>query len=124
MSLVLALRHVSLLVGDLSRARGFYEGILGLTPNPDRPEMSFTGLWYDVGETQIHLMCLPNPEQGLTRPAHGGRDRHVAFTVSNIDLLASRLDAAGISYTMSQSGRAALFCRDPDDNALEFITVS
>ncbi len=121
MSLVLALRHVSLLVADLPRARRFYEGILGLAPNPDRPEMSFTGLWYDVGDTQIHLMCLPNPELGLTRPAHGGRDRHVAFTASNIDLLASRLDAAGISYTVSQSGRAALFCRDPDDNALEFV---
>lgn len=124
MNLVLALRHVSLLVGDLPRAREFYEGILGLTPNPDRPEISFTGLWYDIGNIQIHLMCLPNPELGLARPAHGGRDRHVAFTVSNIDLLASRLDAADISYTMSQSGRAALFCRDPDDNALEFITAS
>jgi len=35
--------------------------------------------------------------------------------------LAGRLDAAGISYTPSRSGRAALFCRDPDGNALEFI---
>ncbi|BBP00896.1 VOC family protein [Sulfuriferula nivalis] len=121
MSLVQALRHVSLIVADLPRARGFYEGILDLIPNPSRPEMSFTGVWYDIGDTQIHLMCLPNPEQGLTRPAHGGRDRHAAFTVTDVALLASRLDAAGIHYTMSQSGRAALFCRDPDDNALEFV---
>jgi catechol 2,3-dioxygenase-like lactoylglutathione lyase family enzyme len=121
MSLVLVFRHVSLIVADLSRARGFYEGILDLVPNPGRPKMSFAGVWYDIGDTQIHLMCLPNPEQGLTRPTHGGRDRHAAFTVSDITLLASRLDAAGINYTMSQSGRAALFCRDPDDNALEFV---
>jgi len=26
-----------------------------------------------------------------------------------------------ISFTMSSSGRKALFCRDPDGNALEFI---
>ena len=32
-----------------------------------------------------------------------------------------RLDAAGIRYNLSQTGRRALFCRDTDDNALEFI---
>jgi len=37
--------------------------------------------------------------------------------------LKSRLDAAGIPYTASQSGRAALFCRDPDANTLEFVEV-
>jgi glyoxylase I family protein len=31
------------------------------------------------------------------------------------------LDGARIAYTLSRSGRAALFCRDPDGNALEFI---
>jgi glyoxylase I family protein len=32
-----------------------------------------------------------------------------------------RLNQAGVTYTLSQSGRRALFCRDPDGNALEFI---
>ncbi len=121
MNLIVAMRHVSLLVADLPRARAFYEGVLGLVPNPDRPEMSFTGIWYDIGNTQIHLMCLPSPEQGLIRPVHGGRDRHTAFTVADMPLLQTRLTQAGIAYTMSQSGRMALFCRDPDDNALEFV---
>jgi glyoxylase I family protein len=70
---------------------------------------------------QIHLMLLPNPEAGLQRPAHGGRDRHVALAVSDIAKLIERLNQAGIAYTLSQSGRRALFCRDPDGNALEFI---
>lgn len=30
---------------------------------------------------------------------------------------------SGIPYTMSRSGRAALFTRDPDANALEFVQV-
>jgi hypothetical protein len=30
---------------------------------------------------------------------------------------------AGVSYTASKSGRAALFCRDPDANTLEFVEV-
>jgi glyoxylase I family protein len=113
--------HVSLIVEDLSRARTFYEDVLGLTPSSRRPVMSFEGVWYDLGEVQIHLLCLPNPEKGLTRPEHGGRDRHVALAVDSVNELAQRLDVAGIRYTRSQSGRAALFCRDQDDNALEFV---
>lgn len=120
---VTRLLHASLLVADLERARAFYEGMLGLSPSPARPEMSFPGVWYDVGEAQIHLLCLPNPEKGLVRPEHGGRDRHVALGVDSVEELAEKLNLAGIPYTRSQSGRAALFCRDPDGNALEFIEL-
>lgn len=116
-----SLLHSSLLVEDLPRARVFYEGVLGLAPSQSRPTMSFEGVWYDLGMQQIHLICLPNPEKGLSRPEHGGRDRHVAVGVDSIEQLVSKLDSAGISYTRSQSGRAALFCRDPDMNALEFV---
>lgn len=121
--MITRLLHASLLVDDLPRARAFYEGVLGLTPSPLRPAMSFDGVWYDIGASQIHLLCLPSPEKGLIRPHHGGRDRHVAFAVESVDALTQKLELAGIPYTRSQSGRAALFCRDPDNNALEFIEV-
>ena len=114
--------HATFLTTDLAKSRAFYEGVLDLRPNPNRPSMSFDGVWYDVADKrQIHLMLLPNPEAGLQRPAHGGRDRHVALAVSDIAQLIARLDRAGAAYTLSQSGRRALFCRDPDGNALEFI---
>jgi catechol 2,3-dioxygenase-like lactoylglutathione lyase family enzyme len=123
--MITSILHVTFLTSDLPRARVFYEGLLGLTLDIKRPQMSFDGVWYDVTPSQqIHLMLLPNPETGLTRPAHGGRDRHVAVGVSDLDELIQKLQAAGVSYTLSQSGRRALFCRDPDDNALEFIAVS
>lgn len=118
-----SLLHSSLLVEDLARARAFYEGVLGLSPCAARPVMDFEGVWYALGGQQIHLLCLPNPEKGLVRPAHGGRDRHVALGVDSLAELAARLTAAGIPYTLSRSGRAALFCRDPDENALEFVEV-
>jgi hypothetical protein len=35
--------------------------------------------------------------------------------------LKRRLDAAGVKYTASKSGRAARFCRAPDANTLEFV---
>jgi catechol 2,3-dioxygenase-like lactoylglutathione lyase family enzyme len=124
MNLIIAMRHVTFIVADLPRAQAFYENVLALSLNPARPQMSFTGVWYDIGNTQIHLMCVANPEQGLVRPEHGGRDRHVAFTVVDMGLLQQRLSAAGVHYTLSASGRPALFCRDPDDNALEFVAES
>ena len=123
MSLMASIHHVTLLVADLARARDFYETLLGLEINPARPIMSFEGVWYDIGAAQIHLMRLPNPDAGLERPAHGGRDRHVAFLINDLDELQARLTRADIPFTLSQSGRRALFCRDPDDNALEFISV-
>ncbi len=115
------LLHVSLLVADLDRARAFYEGVLALEPSPARPAMSFDGTWYDLGAAQIHLICLPNPDPVEGRPAHGGRDRHTALAVTGWEELKNKLDAEGIAYTLSRSGRRALFLRDPDGNALELV---
>jgi glyoxylase I family protein len=123
MSELVSLLHASLLVADLPRSRAFYEDVLGLAPNPARPAMNFDGVWYDVGGGQIHLINLPNPDPVSGRPEHGGRDRHTALGVADFDALRARLDVAGLAYTLSRSGRAALFVRDPDGNALELVAV-
>ena len=122
--MITGIHHVTFLSADLARARAFYEGVLGLQRDPERPAMSFDGAWYNISASQqLHLMALPSPETGLQRPEHGGRDRHVALVVSDFAELVQRLERAGISYTLSQSGRRALFCRDPDQNALEFVAA-
>ncbi|HUX90080.1 MAG TPA: VOC family protein [Gallionellaceae bacterium] len=118
------LLHATILVQDLVQARAFYEQVLGFSASPSRPKMSFDGVWYDLAvHQQLHLMQLPNPEAGLRRPVNGGRDRHLAFGVDDLSALAGRLEGSGIPYNLSQTGRRALFCRDPDDNALEFIEL-
>ena len=58
-------------------------------------------------------MELDNPDPIDGRPEHGGRDRHLAFQVQS--------NKHGRKYTMSMSGRAALFTRDLDGNAFEFL---
>ncbi len=120
-----AILHATFLSADLARSRVFYEGLLELVPSMERPDLGFAGVWYEIGTNQqLHLMQLPDPEAGLQRPLHGGRDRHVALAVSDLDSLVQRLLAAGIAHTLSKSGRRALFCRDPDGNALEFIEAA
>ncbi len=118
---VQAIHHVSLLVADTARALNFYQGVLGLEVELARPDLGYPGAWLWVGNLQIHLLELPNPDPLEGRPAHGGRDRHLALTVADIDPLQAALEAAGVGFTRSRSGRRALFCRDPDQNALEFV---
>ncbi len=124
MSEITALLHAGLLVSDLGRARTFYETVVGLQRFEKRPDLPYPGEWYDLGGgQQLHLMGLPNPDAASIRPEHGGRDHHIALGVRNIDALKARLNAAGVQYSVSKSGRAALFCRDPDANTLEFVEV-
>lgn len=121
MTQVSGLHHVSLIVADTARALGFYQGVLGLRIEHARPDLGFPGAWLWLGDRQLHLLELPNTDPVDARPEHGGRDRHTAVTVTDLDAFATRLRSAGIGYTMSRSGRRALFCRDPDGNAWELI---
>lgn len=113
--------HAGLIVSNLEAAGCFYEGALGLH-RIERPELNFEGVWYGLDDgQQIHLMQLDNPYTDCVLPEHGGLDRHVALSVHNLDMVKARLDEKDISYTLSKSGRAALFCRDPDGNTIELI---
>ena len=121
-NIILKLHHVSLIVEDLNIALAFYKELIGLEVDNSRPDLGYPGAWLTLpGEQQIHLMQLDDPDQNSERPEHGGRDHHVAFMVSSIDDIANTLENLEMSYTRSRSGRKALFCRDPDGNALEFI---
>ncbi len=115
------IHHVSMIVSDLEKSLAFYCDVLGLTLNTSRPEMKFKGAWLDINEQQqIHLLQINNPDS-VNRPSHGGRDRHTALITEKIEAVEAKLNKAGIIYTKSQSGRSALFCRDPDGNTLEIM---
>ena len=115
-----AIHHASLLVSDTTRSLEFYVGVLGLE-QAERPDLGYPSAWLQLAGQQIHLLELPSPDPAEGRPKHGGRDRHLAMTVKDLDELRLALETAGVACTLSRSGRKALFCRDPDGNALEFI---
>lgn len=118
--------HVAVICEDLGRSLEFYCGVLGLAIQPGRQEdkLPFRGAFLDIGGGHaIHLMELPNPDPTdlAARPSHGGRDRHMCMALGDIAPLAEALEGAGVPFTMSKSGRKALFTRDPDSNTLEFF---
>lgn len=117
-----AIHHISLVVADTDHALAFYQGLLGL-PLAERPELPFPGAWLTIGAQQLHLLELPNPDPITNRPDHAGRDRHLALSVAGLDELVLQFEEKGIPYTRSRSGRAAVFCRDPDGNGVELIAV-
>ena len=119
--LVVAIDHCSLIVADTVRALEFYKGILALEIDESRPDLGYPGAWLQLGNGQIHLLEVPNPDSVENRPEHGGRDHHVALQVSDLNAVILRLEQAGIGYSKSKSGRAALFCRDHDGNAIELV---
>lgn len=122
---VVSMHHVGILCENLERSLDFYQNLLGLQINEARPDdkLPYRGAWLWVGSEMIHLMELPNPDPLTGRDEHGGRDRHTCIAIRDVSKLKAILDKAGIPYTLSRSGRPAIFTRDPDANALEFTQV-
>ena len=79
-------------VEDATRARAFYEDVLGLKRGLASPEGTWTE--YDLpGGGCLALFKHPDPAQA--RPAGGAS---IALEVSDLDALDERLRAAGVEY--------------------------
>ncbi len=110
------LLHAALLVSDLQRAKQFYEGVLGLKVKP-RHNFDFEGVWYDLGENEVHLMVVPDSlPPAEQRPR---RDFHVAFLVDDYVAAKAHLTKLGFPFREGRHGLAQLFVRDPDGNLIE-----
>lgn len=114
--------HVAILVTDLEKAAHFYGEVLGLTPC-DRP-LKYPGIWYQIGDYQLHLLHDESTPFGLHNQDKWGRNRHVAFAIANLADAKDHLTAHGYQVQMSASGRPALFTHDPDGNVVELSEVT
>ena len=113
--------HVAIIVADLAKAKQVYGDILGLEQDK-RPDLNFDGLFYSLGNgQQLHIMLLDNPDATSVKPEHGGRYRHFALSVSNLDAIKTKLEKNNLLYTQSKSGRMAIFFYDFDGNAIELV---
>ncbi|NJK37855.1 MAG: glyoxalase [Oscillatoriales cyanobacterium RM1_1_9] len=113
--------HAAILTANLEQADQFYSQILGLE-TAERP-LNFPGIWYQVGEFQIHLMQTSTLVRDLVNPEKWGRNRHLAFAVTDLEQLKQQLTARHYPFQLSSSGRVAVFVQDPDGNMIELSQV-
>jgi glyoxylase I family protein len=120
---VLQLQHVSLpfpgTPESLAASRQFYGVILGFEERPRPPALPGSGLWYAVGDQELHLFGEPS---GVAVNAESRR--HPCVLVDDVDGLRAHLAAAGVTTRDHDGvipGRARFFAVDPFDNTLEFV---
>lgn len=126
---VLALDHVTLVVGDLERSRAFYVDLLGMQ-QVARPTFNFPGLWFQAGRQQIHLILASDKSSyaGLPEPpaqAGPGRVFHFAFAVPDCAEATEKLKAAGVKVRgtgLRPDGYHQTWCHDPDGHVVELFS--
>ncbi|MGD6774843.1 VOC family protein [Sutcliffiella horikoshii] len=116
------LHHVSLAVDDIEEAKYFYGALLGFS-ELKRPDFDFPGAWYQVGNSQLHL--IQNKEAQTLRSENkiDSRDGHFAIRVDDYYQTVEFLKGKGIEIVQkphSKSGFAQIFCMDPSNNLIEF----
>jgi catechol 2,3-dioxygenase-like lactoylglutathione lyase family enzyme len=75
------LHHVTIKTQDLEATNRFYTEVLGMT-FADRPPFGFPGTWFNIGNTQIHILA---GKAGLDAD---GRSPHGSAAVDHIALFA------------------------------------
>jgi catechol 2,3-dioxygenase-like lactoylglutathione lyase family enzyme len=116
--LVECLHHVQLAMpaGGETRAREFYQGLLGIPEVPKPAEMAARGgCWFERGGLRVHL--------GVEADFRAARKAHPAFVVTGLSALADRLRAA--RHECREDGGLAgyqrIFVDDPFGNRIELL---
>ena len=114
--------HTAILVSNLEAAEQFYSKVLGL--KKVERTLKYKGIWYQLGEYQIHLIVRENLKTELLNREKWGRNPHMAFAVTDLNEAKNRLETYGYTVQMSASGRAAFFTKDPDGNIIEITQLN
>ena len=121
MSIAVTAHHMSFPVKDFERARGFYEGVLGLQPIP-RPDFPVAGGWYQAGACQVHLIeTPPGLDVAAPPPALNPADRHAAFAVADYERTLAHLKSHGLEVLETNIEMGQMWVRDPDGHIIELI---
>ena len=124
---VKSLDHVTLVVKDLEATRRFYVDGLGMR-QVARPGFSFDGLWFQAGDTQIHLILEHDQSgpAGVDRPA-SNRTHHFAFLVDDARAAEQQVRNLGMPIVSGPKerpdGAVQLFVSDPDGHVVELCSL-
>ncbi|WP_309605980.1 VOC family protein [Phenylobacterium sp.] len=120
--------HIVLRVRDKAAMLGFYQGVLGLTVDRDRPELGLTHI--RAGPQMIDLVTLDGPlgKLGGAAPGKEGRNLdHFALQVRPFDEAAIRAHLAAHGVRIFEEGERygadgdglSLYVQDPEGNTVE-----
>ena len=121
--------HVTIVVQDLKASRIFYVDVLGMDA-VERPAFGFPGLWFQAGQTQVHLI-EENTESGpagnqVAANASISRTRHFAFEVEDAFAAQAALEAAGLTLAAGPKqrpdGPTQIYVQDPDGHLVELFS--
>lgn len=111
--LVQRLDHVAIDVMNVELAAAFYGDLLGLQ-EVDRPEsFDFPGLWYDLGNSVLHIVGGRKATTGT---------HHLALWVDDVHASAQVIDGAGFKVKWDPYkivGVDRFFTADPEGNRIE-----
>lgn len=124
------LHHAAIICSDYDRSRAFYTDTLGLTVLAENFREERESWKLDLGlpdGSQLELFSFPDPPARASRPEARGL-RHLAFAVSDVADMKTRLEARGIAVENIRidpyTGCRFTFFRDPDDLPLELYEVA
>jgi catechol 2,3-dioxygenase-like lactoylglutathione lyase family enzyme len=120
--------HIVLRVRDKAAMLAFYEGVLGLCVDRDRPELGLTHI--RAGSQMIDLITLEGPlgRIGGAAPGTEGRNLdHFCLQVRPFDEAAIRAHLAAHGVAIAEEGQRygadgtgfSLYVRDPEGNTVE-----
>jgi glyoxylase I family protein len=123
--IIKAVHHIAILTDDYKKSRDFYVGILGfsIVKETYREERKSYKLDLAInGVYKIELVSFPEFRQRASFPESKGL-RHLAFTVSDLELAVDELRNQGVSVEEIRideiSGKKFCFFYDPNDQPLE-----
>jgi len=111
--MIRSLQHVAIDVDDLAAAIAFYRDVVGLPVAPRPASLGDNGIWFELGNAQLHLVEVP----GHVGPA----SQHLALQVDDTAAEVARLRAAGIEVSdpFDIGAGVQAFLRDPAGNLVE-----
>jgi catechol 2,3-dioxygenase-like lactoylglutathione lyase family enzyme len=121
--------HVTIICADLAATRRFYVDVLGMTDVP-RPAFKFPGLWFQLGNVQIHA-TQESPEAGRAGWADQGgkvvsRGHHFAFRVDDVSQALKMVEAHGVRIASAlqqrPDGYRQVYLYDPDGHVVELVS--
>lgn len=115
--------HLSFTVSDLDRSRRFYERVMGFETIP-RPDFGVGGVWYGVGNAELHLIELPAGARVETAPKPEKITplaNHNAFAIDDYSKVLDYLKSEGVEVLETTPENGQMWIRDPDGNVLELI---